>query len=1360
MELQYERRDELYTGDLLLVSNVREDEHHLLSSDGFNSFDLETRRHVLSDMGGADSARFAEDGPRFELDDCLFRFTEGGDKFRGAQDGGEGGGVSGATTGAGFASPRSPRGGDGGGLSPRGEGDGDTLHMGRDPDGGDNGGGGGVHGHGRGALLHFGQTVQLQHVKSGKYLCASATKVASRDAECMQLTLADSSESSQFEIVSVLRIQTEGTPVRGTNSVRLRATALGEHYLHSSADLARAPPSVQMPFNDGCEVNATEYVNAQSSWRLLLYRKASEHAAEETMLLGSHVSFLHSQTSTYLSGSLGDGGGMVMESEAAAFSLKTFFSFEHPDELVGGAVHWSTPYLLRHLCSGAYLRRMPGADGAGHIVFTRVRAEAGFFSIEPNLATDTASGPVSWAHVRKHGCDIAARDADEELVASSPRYWLQIPHQQDNKAGGRGAGEGSAVIGSPAQGRRARALSEPPPRRVSAEAASGADMDAGAAAGVDADAPAALRFIGLDAPPTPVIELHERRSNSDAICIHEAKTHLDWQKLNFLRSCVRAAERYVCACAGQQDGGAYERDSMLVCELTGEEGGDPGANLQGVLDAMEGMIDRLVALLEQLAGIERKNAQTIVADLNMIDALMWCCQVPFLCLAGPDDPPGVALRKHIPPALYRTQNKVTDGIVHIVQDHARNQEYFATRAYDTCWSFPCLGDEHEGLHVELRQRFNAMKTSGPGTYSMRGGTAAGSPSPAPSRVDDATHPAGRGSEWLRNVLQQMLWECGMDEIFVAATKDNLGVIKQSLKFDTLRTLIYFLSMKGVTACSDGFCELDVLSAVCHCNGQKVETNQGAILRAVVSERNFERKMDDGSEFTRHDLFIETCRSADAEHWDPYAPWAEKKDLYRLLEEPDDGEDSSGRKQRWARILREGGQEDFEEGRVHLIVQDRRDKTAIKTVVVDDVDGLRRYSEQILNGTAHIDRGQSFLGREMFMRGIPRLLVGFNRESGVFSASDDQPDRSGGFRANQRSLFRCRPCQREAECDPPSNVWPYEEIRAAPEGSSESMETKVYHDLDSFMDYMQDLRKEVDEGTVPEEFARRKVSKKYEWVPLEELAWVLEPETKYKAVFGGRDWDEGDELRDEDNRKRFENQRHHAMYYNSQIRLLANLAFGQNARCIRALQKLMPFELVYCGMHDENLPMSTRTAFTELMIHLWVAVHPYHELKLPACSRMYNDLARDPLLGGAEGALAQASHRHRYNFQLLMFLTSDFFVDTDGQKKHAKVAERHRLVLANLTLQRTLARFGFFGTAKGIRDYLCNPLLSAMDGRRELKGHAHFQAAKPAPSNTGGVADATLAGAVQIVTAGTGALASLVAAPMRGTFQAARGGTQA
>ena len=202
MDVTYERRDELHLGDIIFLANVRDNDEgeaalHLFCADGFNTFDLCTRMSESS---------------RLDLEDCAFRFIEGGDQLHA-----EGDEPTVLISEDAYASPRSPR-----ELgSPRPDDMcGSTGAWGPDD-------GTATVSQTKLSMLTFGQTVQLQHVKSGKFLAASSSRVADRDTECMAVFLADSNEQSQFELVSVLRIQGEGTPVRGTNSVRLRSLSLG-----------------------------------------------------------------------------------------------------------------------------------------------------------------------------------------------------------------------------------------------------------------------------------------------------------------------------------------------------------------------------------------------------------------------------------------------------------------------------------------------------------------------------------------------------------------------------------------------------------------------------------------------------------------------------------------------------------------------------------------------------------------------------------------------------------------------------------------------------------------------------------------------------------------------------------------------------------------------------------------------------------------------------------------------------------------------------------------------------------------------------------------------------------------------------
>ena len=61
---------------------------------------------------------------------------------------------------------------------------------------------------GKHAML-FGHQLQLQHVKSEKYLTINALKIAEQDRECMKLTLSTGSVASYFAINPVYRIQSQ-----------------------------------------------------------------------------------------------------------------------------------------------------------------------------------------------------------------------------------------------------------------------------------------------------------------------------------------------------------------------------------------------------------------------------------------------------------------------------------------------------------------------------------------------------------------------------------------------------------------------------------------------------------------------------------------------------------------------------------------------------------------------------------------------------------------------------------------------------------------------------------------------------------------------------------------------------------------------------------------------------------------------------------------------------------------------------------------------------------------------------------------------------------------------------------------------
>ena len=147
-------------------------------------------------------------------------------------------------------------------------------------------------------------------------------------------------------------------------------------------------------------------------------------------------------------------------------------------------------------------------------------------------------------------------------------------------------------------------------------------------------------------------------------------------------------------------------------------------------------------------------------------------------------------------------------------------------------------------------------------------------------------------------------------------------------------------------------------------------------------------------------------------------------------------------------------------------------------------------------------------------------------------------------------------------------------------------------------------------------------------------WVLDPGALYEKVCGEA-WLES--AREEE---AFQTQLLFARWYEAQINLCAQLAFGDNMRCNNVLGKIMPFELCFSAIWNERLPMCIRTAFVNLTTNLWVAVHPHRVSLAPRVIRLYSDMKRNPVLGNGD-ALPQASAEQMRRLRLLKFFRNSW-----------------------------------------------------------------------------------------------------------------------
>jgi len=97
--------------------------------------------------------------------------------------------------------------------------------------------------------ITYGQAIQLQHVKSGRFLTVVAGVPALVDRDCVRMQLVDGgNDGSQFELKPILKMRSAGSSVFSADQVKLLSLKPQDHSLHAS----------KPPFRDG-EVLNTKY---------------------------------------------------------------------------------------------------------------------------------------------------------------------------------------------------------------------------------------------------------------------------------------------------------------------------------------------------------------------------------------------------------------------------------------------------------------------------------------------------------------------------------------------------------------------------------------------------------------------------------------------------------------------------------------------------------------------------------------------------------------------------------------------------------------------------------------------------------------------------------------------------------------------------------------------------------------------------------------------------------------------------------------------------------------------------------------------------------------------------------------------
>ena len=131
-----------------------------------------------------------------------------------------------------------------------------------------------------------------------------------------------------------------------------------------------------------------------------------------------------------------------------------------------------------------------------------------------------------------------------------------------------------------------------------------------------------------------------------------------------------------------------------------------------------------------------------------------------------------------------------------------------------------------------------------------------------------------------------------------------------------------------------------------------------------------------------------------------------------------------------------------------------------------------------------------------------------------------------------------------------------------------------------------------------------------WIPLESIAWTLEPVVLYPKLHG-KTWQsaQAEFVKQPSNKIRFDQLRRLARFYDLQLRLYSNLLLGRSAACTRILAEQFSYELLLSAISNDNLPYSIRTSFSNIFHRIWIHRFPHEPLEIPEIVRNVESIDR-------------------------------------------------------------------------------------------------------------------------------------------------------
>jgi len=208
-----------------------------------------------------------------------------------------------------------------------------------------------------GQVVHYGQTIQLEHLKSGKMLAIRSKEVADNESHCQKVCVSEHGGPDAWWVTEPrYRLMGSGEPVRYGDSISISSGKVIGFMLHVAKEATHDAALMRDPY-EYYECNAYN-VDVKTTWKFKCYTPY-EPKLKNLIKGGDIVRLLHVETNRLLAHADAppdaDAGSVYLQCRRGAVSADTLWRIEHEDASDGRPTRFGTTCRLRHVLTDQYL---------------------------------------------------------------------------------------------------------------------------------------------------------------------------------------------------------------------------------------------------------------------------------------------------------------------------------------------------------------------------------------------------------------------------------------------------------------------------------------------------------------------------------------------------------------------------------------------------------------------------------------------------------------------------------------------------------------------------------------------------------------------------------------------------------------------------------------------------------------------------------------------------------------------------------------------------------------------------------------------------------------------------------------------